>query len=117
MIRMNDPAFHHRRFAGAQAALAVLKVDERQDTSVLFGRFFQFAFAVVFHHRLDQVGNKGARHGARSAGIEVRHQGNGFLAVEGTLDGVAAGFDKRAQLVRRHRGFNFEIANLFDFRR
>src|SRR5450759_1531582 len=67
-VAPDDAAFGHDRLGRAQAALAVLIVDQRQNARVGGCRLRAPAGAVMREHRLDQVRQKGAWHGAGRAG-------------------------------------------------
>ena len=113
----DDAAGFHRRLAGAEAALAVLVVDERQRAGVGGGGFLAAAVAVGVHHGLQKVRQQRARHGAGGAGVEVGHEGDRLLAVERSLYGVAARPDERAQLRRGLRRLDLETGDPADLPR
>ncbi len=113
-VAVDDAAGRHHGLGRAQAALAVLVVDQRQDAGIGVGGRGAPAGAVVRQHRLDQIGQQRARHGAGGAGVEVGHQGDGFLAVERPFDRGAAGLDQAAQLGRGAGHLDLEIAHAGD---
>ena len=81
--------------------MPVLVVDQRQDAGISGGGLDPAPGGVVFENRADQVGQKGARHRARRARVEVGHQRDRLLTVEWAFDDIAARGDQRAQLGRR----------------
>ena len=105
-IALDHATFLHDGLTGPQTALAILEVDERQDTRVLRSSGIEIPCGVMLEDGLDQIGKQRAAHRACRACIQVCHQRDGFLSVERSLDGIAAGFDKCAQLRSRHRAFD-----------
>ena len=90
MIGSYYAAFLEYRFTGPQAALSVLEIDQRQKSSILFGRFLYVVDVVRCDQRFQQVRQQGAWHSPGGTRVEVCHQRDRFLPVERSFDGIAA---------------------------
>src|SRR5204863_9048881 len=97
-IAADDAALHHRDFRGAQAALPVLEIDERQDTSIAPRWLGATSREMVDDNRPNQVGKKRAWHRAGCARIEIGHRRDRLFAIERSLDRIATRIDEPAQL-------------------
>ncbi len=71
----------------------------------------------MLQHGLDEVGQQRTRHRSRRARIEIGHQRDRLLAVKRASDDVAARIDQGAELRRRARHLDLEIAHRRDFAR
>ena len=87
-IARDDAALLEDRLAGAQAALAVLVVNQRQYAVVLPDGLVAPSGEMMIDDGLNQVRKQRAAHRAGGARIEIRHQGDRLLAVEGPGDRV-----------------------------
>ena len=116
-VRADDAARLHDRLRGTEAAEPILVVDQRQQPLVDGFRRVAVSGEVCGDRRAHEVGDHRRCHAAGGAGIEIGQEGDSFLAVEWALDGVTAGGDERAQLVRRLGAFDLEAFDRLDFPR
>ena len=70
-IALDDAARGHDGLRGAQSALPVLEIDQRQDAGIGRRGLGAPAGPVMRDNRLDEVGQQGARHRAGGAGVEI----------------------------------------------
>src|SRR5207237_6920560 len=108
----NHTTFLHQDLAGLQSALPVLVVDQWQPARISRRRLFPLPGEKWVHDLPDAVRITASCHGTSSPRIEIAHQGDGFFAVPGPFDAVAARGDEIAEFGRGHRYLDLEITDV-----
>ena len=96
-VARDDASLGHHHLGRAQAALAVLEVDEWQDSGIRRGSLVTPPCAMMVKHRLDQVRQQRTGHRAGGACVEIGHECDRFLTVEGRGNRITSSFDQSAQ--------------------
>jgi poly(3-hydroxybutyrate) depolymerase/peptidoglycan/LPS O-acetylase OafA/YrhL len=106
-LRAGDAALGQEDLLRAQAALAVLEVDQRQQALPLGGRARAVPGEVAADDLAQLGGDHRTGHGADSAGVQIGNQRDGFLAVEPARQAVA----QRMELISGERDLDLYVGD------